>query len=97
MDNGQVKLVPRAESKSARGGRLQTTVPVVPDAPIGHFRLRVFGGERGYLANTRSLCFKTPVIRVGFIGQNGKTHKVNAPVKVRCEAGKKRGGRAGRR
>ena len=31
-------------------------VPVVPDAPIGHFRLTLFGGKRGYLTNTRSLC-----------------------------------------
>ena len=39
--NGQVKLVPRANTKSAKGGRLKTTVPVVPDAPIGHFHLRL--------------------------------------------------------
>ena len=51
--NGQVDLVPRAETKTVNGGRLYTTVPVVPDAPVGHFRLTVFGGKQGYLANTR--------------------------------------------
>src|SRR5262249_55741083 len=32
--NGQVTLIPQAESTSVNGGRLQTEVPIVPDAPI---------------------------------------------------------------
>ena len=48
--------MPRAETKTVSGGRLRTTVPVVPDAPIGHFHLVVFGGKHGYLSNTRDLC-----------------------------------------
>ena len=48
--DGQVKLVPRAETKSVEGGRLRTTVPVVPDAPIGEFRLNLLGGKQGYLS-----------------------------------------------
>ncbi len=59
--NGQVTLVPGAESTSVKGGQLKTTVPVVPDAPIGHFRLTVFGGKTGYLINTRSLCARPAV------------------------------------
>ena len=51
----------RADAKTVKGGRLQTTVPVVPDAPIGHFHLIVFGGKHGYLANTRDLCKHTPL------------------------------------
>ena len=53
--DGQVSLRPRAESKSVGGG-LKTTVPVVPDAPIGHFAFNLSGGKQGYLINTRSLC-----------------------------------------
>ena len=48
-------------------------MPVVPDAPIGHFRLTVFGGKTGYLINTRDICRHTPVIRVDYTAQNGKT------------------------
>jgi hypothetical protein len=51
--NGQVSLRPRAESKSVAGG-LKTTVPVVPDAPIGHFVFNLSGGKKGYLQNTRN-------------------------------------------
>jgi hypothetical protein len=95
--NGQVDLLPRAESRSVRGGRLQTTVPVVPDAPIGHFHLLVYGGKQGYLANTRSLCAQVPVVRVGFNGQNGKTRTAKVPVKTPCTAAARRNARGHRR
>jgi hypothetical protein len=77
--DGQVKLVPRAETRSVNGGKLQTTVPVVPDAPIGHFKLNIFGGKTGYLVNTRDNCKHPPVITVAYVAQNGKavTQKVS--------------------
>ena len=82
--NGQVNLVPRAESQTISGGRLQTTVPVVPDAPIGHFHLVVFGGKHGYLANTRDLCRKTPVVEVALGAQNGRSRTQRIKVKANC-------------
>jgi hypothetical protein len=88
--NGQVNLVPRAETRTVRGGRLQTTAPVVPDAPIGHFRLTVFGGEKGYLINTRDICAQAPVVRVGFTGQNGKTEAQKMKIKTACSDAQKR-------
>ena len=48
-------VIPQGESKHTKEG-LQTEAPIVPDAPIGHFHLTLFGGKRGYLANTRDLC-----------------------------------------
>ena len=91
--NGQVNLVPRAETKTITkngAGRLQTTVPVVPDAPIGHFRLTVFGGKTGYLVNTRSICAQVPVTKVDYTGQNGKTYSQNVKVKAACGKKSKR-------
>ena len=82
--NGQVNLVPRAESKTGSRERLQTTVPVVPDAPIGHFHLNVFGGKHGYLANTRDLCKHAPVVEIAYTGQNGKTLTQRVKVKAPC-------------
>jgi hypothetical protein len=81
--DGQVKLVPRAETVTVKG-RLQTTVPTVPDAPIGHFRLELFGGERGYLVNTRDVCGKAPAIKISYVAQNGKTRTEIAKVKAPC-------------
>jgi hypothetical protein len=81
--NGQVNLVPRADTTTV-GGRLQTTVPVVPDAPIGHFALTVFGGKRGYLVNTRDICAHIPATQVVYAGQNGKTHSESVKLKAPC-------------
>jgi hypothetical protein len=85
--NGQVNLVPRADTETVKG-RLKTTVPVVPDAPIGHFKLTVFGGKTGYLINTRDICAHRPVADVAFTGQNGK--KVSQKVKLKASACKKK-------
>jgi hypothetical protein len=91
--NGQVNLIPRAESKTVGKGKLKTTVPVVPDAPIGHFRLIVSGGKSGYLINTRDICKTRPVIAVHYQGQNGKVRNQRARVKTAC--GKARKSRTG--
>ena len=92
--NGQVTIIPRAETRSTSDGRLRTTVPVVPDAPVGHFRFIVFGGKAGYLVNTRDICANIPVTRVSYVGQNGKTRSQKAPLKGPCTGGKS--GRQGR-
>jgi hypothetical protein len=91
--NGQVNLVPRAETRTiSKGGagRLQTTVPVVPDAPIGHFSLTVFGGKTGYLVNTRDICTNRPVTKIDYTAQNGKTRSEAAKVKAACGKQSKR-------
>ena len=60
--DGQVRLVPQAESFS-KNGQLTTVVPVIPDAPIGYFKLDLLGGKQGYLVNTRSLCASPPKVK----------------------------------
>jgi hypothetical protein len=87
--NGQVNLVPRADTTTV-GGRLKTTVPVVPDAPIGHFTMTIFGGKTGYLINTRNICSKGPVVSVAFQGQNSKKRSQQVKVKTSCGSAKNR-------
>jgi hypothetical protein len=87
--NGQVDLVPRADTQTIKGGRLQTTVPVVPDAPIGHFHLIVFGGKTGYLINTRDICSHPPVTRVAYTAQNEKTRTESVKLKASCGKSRK--------
>jgi hypothetical protein len=81
---GQVTLIPQVESSTVNGGHLRSVAPIVPDAPIGHFRLTLFGGNRGYLANTRSLCGHPTFIQVQFIGQNGRTRSERSAIKTPC-------------
>jgi hypothetical protein len=84
---GQVTIMPEAESSSVHGGHLRTVVPVVPDAPIGHFRLDVLGGNKGYLVNTRSLCASAVVATVTYVGQNGKGLTQHVKTKTGCGRG----------
>jgi hypothetical protein len=91
--DGQVDLIPRAETRTitkSGAGELQTTVPVIPDAPIGHFHLTVFGGKTGYLVNTRDLCAKAPITKVHYTAQNGKTRSESVKVKASCGKKSKR-------
>jgi len=88
--NGQVDLLPRADTRTVNGGRLKTKVPVVPDAPIGHFRLNVFGGNRGYLINTRDICAHRPVTRIDYIAQSGRKRTQKVKLKAKCGKGKKK-------
>jgi hypothetical protein len=89
--DGQVPLVPRAQSSSVKGA-LKTIVPTVPDAPIGDFRLTLLGGKKGYLINTRSLCAAPPVSSVEYVAQNGKrlTQRVKAKTGCGASAAKKK-------
>jgi hypothetical protein len=87
---GQVTIIPEAESSSVKGGHLKTVVPTVPDAPIGHFRLTLFGQKQGYLVNTRDLCAAPAVTTVEYQGQNGKKLIQKVAAKTACPKGSSR-------
>ncbi len=80
---GQVAVMPEAESSSVKG-RLKTIVPVVPDTPVGHFRLNLFGGGKGYIVNTRDLCGAPAVSKIVITGQNGRKVTRRVPTKTAC-------------
>ena len=94
---GQVTIVPQAESKSVGKGNLQTTVPVIPDVPIGHFRFNLNGGRTGYLLNSADLCRARSVVKVLFNGQNGKRRKQKVKLKSPCGRKHKRSHKRHRR
>jgi hypothetical protein len=81
---GQVTLMPQAESSSVNDGHLRTIVPVVPDAAVGHFRLTLLGGSKGYLVNSKDLCRHPGRIRVDYTGQNSKRWHQKIRVKTPC-------------
>ena len=86
---GQVMVIPQGESKQTKQG-LRTEVPTVPDVPIGHFQLTLFGGKQGYLSNTQDLCSHAVAATIKYAAQNGKTLTQKAPIKVACGAKHKR-------
>jgi len=81
--DGQVRLVPQAESFS-RGGKLTTVVPVIPDAQIGYFKLDLLGGKQGYLVNTRDLCASPPKVQISYTAQSGAETSQKIAVKTAC-------------
>jgi hypothetical protein len=93
--DGQVTVLPQAESRSGSDGRLRTVVPVIPDVPVGHFRLTLLGGNKGYLVNSHDLCRNAGKIVVNFTGQNTKTHRQAISPKLPC--GGKRSAKGARR
>ena len=94
---GQVTIIPEGESSTLKNGRLRTKVPTVPDAPIGHFQLTLFGGNQGYLINTRDLCASPTVTAVQYLAQNGKALTQQVKVKSPCGSKAKRTKRHHRR
>lgn len=86
---GQVPVTPRATT-TGNGGRLKTVVPIVPDAKIGDFRLRLYGGKLGYLINSRNLCPKRPTVRVHYVAQNGKHRTESVRIKAGCRKAKRK-------
>ncbi len=85
--DGQVTIMPEAESSSVKGGHLKTVVPVIPDAPIGHFRLDLFGGKKGYIVNTRNLCASPAKVAVQYTAQSGTTLSQEVKTKTACGKG----------
>ncbi len=83
---GQVTVMPEGISTTVSGGRLRTVIPVVPDVPIGHFRLTLYGGSQGYLENTEGLCGSPQVSSVEIDAQNGKKLTQQVKAKTACPA-----------
>jgi hypothetical protein len=84
----EVELVGRTDSKN---GGIRNTFDVVPDAPVSKFTLKLFGGQKSLLVNSRNLC-KGPKQRatVRMLAHNAKRRDFRVVVGNDC--GKKRKG-----
>ena len=61
---------------------------MIPDAPIGYFKLDLLGGKQGYLVNTRSLCASPPKIVVAYTAQSGREMTQKVRTKTACGGAK---------
>jgi hypothetical protein len=87
---GEVSINVRANSDS-KGGKLITTFPAVPDAPVSRFDVRLKGGKKGILNVTgpkKNLCRgsarRRQVAEVDMDGQNGRRWDRDVKIKVPC-------------
>jgi hypothetical protein len=92
-----IELVGRIDS--VKGG-IRNTFDVVPDAPVDTFTLRMQGGNKGLVINSKNLCAKTNRATVKLTAQNGRKYNFNPPVIAenckKAKKNKKRGKRAAR-
>jgi hypothetical protein len=84
-----IVLVGRVDSVNRR---IRNSFEVVPDAPVTKFALEMFGGDRGLLVNSTSLCAtrRNRRAKVNLAGQNGKVYRVQPLIKASCKKGRKR-------
>jgi hypothetical protein len=81
--NGQfdIELAGRIDSKN---GGIRNTFEVVPDAPVSKFTLKMKGGAKSLLVNSRNLCKSVARAEVKMVGQNGKVHNESPVVANSC-------------
>jgi hypothetical protein len=80
---GEIALDVRARS-SVRGGRLVTTFPSIPDAPLSRFELSLAGGRSGILVANTAVCKARRVARVVMRGHNGRRSDRGHKLAGRC-------------
>ena len=88
---GEVALNVRATTSVSREGKLVTTFPVVPDAPVSRFDLSLKGGSKGILTVSQGrLCGAKQVSAAQFDAHNGKRVSRGVTMKTPCGSAKKR-------
>jgi hypothetical protein len=71
-------------------GRLRTTFPSVPDAPITKLVLNMQGAKKGLFQNSTNICRGNHRVELKMVGQNGKAHDAKPPLKAQCKPAKKK-------
>ncbi|HEV2858028.1 MAG TPA: hypothetical protein VGW80_06455 [Solirubrobacterales bacterium] len=76
----------------AKNGGIRNTFETVPDAPVTKFVLKMKGGKKSLLVNSRNLCKGKPArATVNMVGQNGKRHNERPIVQNSCGKKSKKG------
>jgi len=90
---GPARLPVRVEASgrtdSIRGG-IRNSFDFVPDAPVTRMVLRMQGGNRGLLVNSRDICKRPYRATVRFAGHNGRRHTIRPRLIADCKKGKKK-------
>jgi hypothetical protein len=85
---GQFRIVLVGFIDSVKG-RVRTRFLGLPDAPVTSFSLKLFGGGRGLIENSKNLCRTHPRVKIRMQAQNGRTASTNPRIALPC-AKKKR-------
>jgi len=70
--------------KNAEVRRVRSRFLNLPDAPVSRFELKLDGGKKGLLQNSKNLCKTGNRAKFQLDGQNGKTYDTEPKVEVNC-------------
>jgi hypothetical protein len=76
--------------KGTEKARIRTTFADIPDAPVSKFLLRLYGGKRGLIENSKNLCRGIGPAGVQMDGHNGKLFDFDVKLGTSCPAAKKK-------
>jgi hypothetical protein len=89
----RIELVGKTDSVNRA---LRNTFEAVPDAPVSYFRLRLFGGDKALIENSRNVCRGKSRATVRFDAQNGKQRFMRPILRnSRCKKERQGGGKGG--
>ena len=91
--HGRVDVEAVARIDSAKGG-IRATVEGIPDAPISSVLVRMQGGRKGLIVNSRDICQTTNRAAVKLIGHSNARRALRPALRGQCG---KRAGRGSRR
>jgi hypothetical protein len=80
---GQIRITLVGFIDSVKG-RVRTRFLGVPDAPVTSFTVKLFGGTRGLIENSRNLCVSKPRVELRLDAQNGRSQDTNPLIGLPC-------------
>jgi hypothetical protein len=86
--NGRVDVTLSGRVDSRNGG-IRVTFENLPDVPVTSFEMRMKGGKKGLLVNSRNICEAPSRAASKMTGHNGRRSRSTPPLRSTCK--KKRG------
>lgn len=80
---GQLRIILVGYIDSVKG-RVRTRFLGLPDAPVTSFSMKLFGGSRGLIENSRNLCASNPRAEIRLDAQNGRSLDINPLIDLPC-------------
>ena len=90
-----IRLETAGRTDSIRGG-IRNTLDFVPDAPFTRAVVKLQGGNKGLLVNSRDICARAYRATVRYRAHNGRAYTERPKMRVKCKGkGKKKAKRGG--
>jgi hypothetical protein len=86
---GQLRIILVGYIDSVKG-HVRTRFLNLPDAPVTSFTMKLYGGSRGLIENSRNLCASKPRAEIRLDAQNGRSLDTNPLIDLPCGKHKKK-------